>query len=129
LPDYLDTSGFLRLVVSEAESAALRAEIAGGDALVSSALLVVEARRTAARYGPFALARARSGLTAITLLPLDDATLEDAANLEPAELRSLDAIHLAAALSLGGDLGRFYCYDHRLSAAALALGVDVRRPA
>jgi predicted nucleic acid-binding protein len=129
VPDYLDTSGFLKLVRSEPESSALRAEIASGDALVSSALLLVEGRRAAARYGPLALARARTALTTVTLLPLDDATLEDAADLQPAELRSLDALHLASAIGLGAELGRFYCYDHRLAAAAATLGVDVRQPA
>ena len=129
MPDYLDTSGFLKLVRSEPESSALRAEIASGDALVSSALLLVEGRRAAARYGPLALARARTALTTVTLLPLDDATLEDAADLQPAELRSLDALHLASAIGLGAELGRFYCYDQRLAAAAATLGVDVRQPA
>lgn len=129
MPDYLDTSGFLKLVRSEPESSALRAEIASGDALVSSALLLVEGRRAAARYGPLALARARTALTTITLLPVDDATLEDAADLQPAELRSRDALHLASAIGLGAELGRFYCYDQRLAAAAATLGVDVRQPA
>ncbi len=129
MPDYLDTSGFLKLVRSEPESSALRAEIASGDALVSSALLLVEGRRAAARYGPLALARARTALTTITLLPVDDATLEDAADLQPTELRSLDALHLASAIGLGAELGRFYCYDQRLAAAAATHGVDVRQPA
>lgn len=129
MADYLDTSAFIKLVRSERESPALRAEIASGDALVSSVLLLVEGRRAAARYGPLALTRARSALTTITLLPLDDDTLERAADLEPSELRSLDALHLAAATSLGDDLGRFYCYDARLCAAAAELGLNVRQPA
>lgn len=129
MPDYLDTSAFVKLVRSEPESSTLRAEIALGDALVSSALLAVEGRRAAARYGSLALARARAGLVTITLLPLDDETLETAAELEPPELRSLDALHLAAAISLEQELGRFYCYDARLAAAAAGLGFDVRRPA
>jgi uncharacterized protein len=129
VPDYLDTSAFLKLVRSEPESAGLRAEIVDGDALVSSALLLVEGRRAAARYGPLAIARARSALTTITLLPLDDATLEDAADLDPPELRTLDALHLASAIGLGSELGRFYCYDRWLSAAATTLGLDVRQPA
>lgn len=62
------------------------------------------------------------------MLPVDEATLETAAALEPAELRSLDALHLAAALSLGDDLRRVYCYDARLAAAASARGLEVRRP-
>ncbi|MGH2968299.1 MAG: PIN domain-containing protein [Solirubrobacteraceae bacterium] len=128
MPDYLDTSAFIKLVRSEPESVALRADIGYESALVSSALLLVEGRRAAARYGSLARSRARAALTTITLLPLDDATLERAAGLEPVELRSLDALHLAAALSLGEDLRRFYCYDDRLVGAGAALGLAVRRP-
>ncbi len=128
MPDYLDTSAFLKLVRSEPESRALRAEMTTGDALVSSVLLLVEGRRAASRYGALALVRARAALSTVTLLAIDDQTLETAAGLEPPELRSLDALHLAAALSLAGDLGRVYCYDARLAAAASALGLDVRQP-
>lgn len=128
MPDYLDTSAFIKLVRSEPESRALRAQMTTGDVLVSSVLLLVEGRRAAARYGPVALARARAALSTVTLLPIDDATLEAAAELEPSELRSLDALHLAAAVSLAGDLGRVYCYDIRLATAARALGLDVRQP-
>jgi predicted nucleic acid-binding protein len=128
VPDYLDTSAFLKLVVPEAESAALRTDVSSGGDLVSSALLLVEGRRAAARYGPRALQRAEAGIAAVTLLALDEAVLERAAVLEPPTPRSLDALHLASALDLGGDLGRFYCYDERLSAAARELGIDVRTP-
>ncbi|MDQ6745689.1 MAG: PIN domain-containing protein [Actinomycetota bacterium] len=128
MPDYLDTSAFIKLVRSEPESRALRAELATGGALVSSALLVVEGRRGSARYGPLALSRAVAALGAITLLPIDDATLERAATLEPLALRSLDSLHLAAALSLAADLGCIYCYDARLFAAGSSLGLDLRRP-
>lgn len=128
MPDYIDTSALIKLVRSEPESAALRAELATGDTIVSSALLVVEGRRAAARYGPLALSRARAALATITLLAIDDLTLELAADLEPAELRSLDALHLATAISLRDELGRFVCYDARLSAVAAAAGLDVRQP-
>jgi predicted nucleic acid-binding protein len=127
--DYLDTSAFVKLVRFEPESTALGAQIAEGDALISSALLVVEGSRAAARYGSLALGRARAALATITLLALDDAVLDAAAELEPVELRSLDALHLATATSLGDELGRFFCYDARLSAAAAGLGIDVRHPA
>jgi len=126
--DYLDTSAFLKLVLSEPESHALRAELAAADTLVSSTLLLVESRRAAARYGPLAVARTRAALATVTMVPLDDATLEHAADLKPAELRSLDALHLATALSLGHDLERFFCYDRRLTTAASALHLDVRHP-
>jgi predicted nucleic acid-binding protein len=125
---YLDTSAFVKLVRSEPGSHALRAAIASDDAVVSSMLLVVEGRRAAARYGPPAPTRARAALAAITLLAIDDDTVETAAALEPLALRSLDAVHLAAALSLGDELGGLYCYDRRLCAAAAAHGLDVRCP-
>ncbi len=128
MPDYLDTSAFIKLVRSEPESGALGAEIARGEPLVSSALLLVEGRRAAARYGPLALSRARAALPTITLLAIDDQTLEVAADLAPAQLRTLDALHLAAAVGLGDDLGRFYCYDAGLGGAAAAAGMDVRDP-
>ena len=54
--------------------------------------------------------------------------VERAADLAPPELRSLDALHLATALELGGELGRFFCYDSRLARAAAALSVDVQHP-
>ena len=127
MPDYLDTSAFIKLVRSEPESAALRRELAGRE-LLSSALLVVEGRRAARRYGELAARRARAGLTAVTLLPLDHGILDAAAELDPAELRSLDALHLATALSLGEDLDRLYCYDTRLAGAAQALGIEVSQP-
>jgi predicted nucleic acid-binding protein len=128
VPEYLDTSAFLKLVRSEPESRALRREIAGVD-LIASALLVVEGRRAALRYGTLALRRARVALTAITLLPIDDEILDAAAGMEPPELRSLDAVHLATALSLGGELERMFCYDTRLTDAAIAVGLEVLQPA
>jgi predicted nucleic acid-binding protein len=96
---------------------------------VSSALLRVEALRACARYGADEVARAASALAGLALVPLDDQVLEAAATLTPAELRSLDAIHLATALSLGGELGAMFVYDERLAAAALAAGIRVEAPA
>ncbi len=45
-----------------------------------------------------------------------------------AELRSLDAVHLAAALSIGPNLGVLVTYDDRLREAALTQGLDVESP-
>lgn len=127
MPDYLDTSAFIKLVRSEPESHALRQEIAGTD-LISSALLSVEGRRAARRYGELASTRANAALLTITLLPIDQPILQAAGELEPAELRSLDALHLATILSLGQDLERVYCYDARLTSATRAHGIEVAEP-
>jgi predicted nucleic acid-binding protein len=127
VPDYLDTTAFIKLVLAEPESGPLREELLGRE-LLSSSLLSVEGRRAARRYGALAAGRARAALTAITLLPLDQPILDAAAELDPTELRSLDALHLATVMSLGEDLERLYCYDGPLANAARALGIDVRQP-
>ncbi len=130
MPAYLDTSAFIKLVRSEPESHALRDELRGAETeLISSILLSVEGRRAARRYGKLAAARANAALTTVTLLALDDPIVKLAGELEPAELRSLDALHLATIISLGEDIERVYCYDSRLTGAARSLGIEVAEPA
>ena len=51
-----------------------------------------------------------------------------AAALEPAELRTLDAIHLATALAVREDLAGLVTYDRRLAAAAERLDLEVFAP-
>jgi predicted nucleic acid-binding protein len=48
--------------------------------------------------------------------------------LEPRTLRSLDAIHLASALSLGADLGSIVTYDSNMATAAAGYGLEVLAP-
>jgi predicted nucleic acid-binding protein len=129
LPVYLDTSAFIKLVRSEPESPALRDELRGADTeLISSSLLAVEGRRAAHRYGKLASIRANAALKTVTLLALDAPIIEIAGELEPAELRSLDALHLATILSVGEDIERVYSYDSRLTSAARSLGIKVAEP-
>ena len=71
--------------------------------------------------------RARSVLDALTLFNLTAATFERVATLDPGELRSLDALHLAAALELGDELDGIVTYDNRMAAASL-YGVAVIAP-
>jgi uncharacterized protein len=54
---------------------------------------------------------------------------EEAGRLDPTLMRSLDAVHLAAALALGDDLEGLVTYDERLAAAAGLNGVAVVAPA
>lgn len=125
---YLDTSAFVKLPLEESEHAALREELARWDGYVSSALLRVEAVRACARYGPEYAEQARAGLATIALLPVDDAILDAAASLAPATLRSLDAVHIATARSIGGDVGTMLVYDERMYDAARDAGLPVARP-
>jgi predicted nucleic acid-binding protein len=71
---------------------------------------------------------AEASLSDIALIPMDDQVLAVARRLDPSELRSLDAIHLATALSIGTDLGALFSYDDRLGAAAAAEGLRVLAP-
>lgn len=53
---------------------------------------------------------------------IDDALLDLAADMDPLALRSLDAVHLAAAQLLGAELEALVTYDARMAQAAAALG-------
>ena len=84
-------------------------------------------QRLAARDAARAV-RARAVLEAITLVELTPAVCEQAGRLDPPELGSLDALHLAAALSLRDDLEGLVTHNERQGQAAAALGVPVVAP-
>jgi predicted nucleic acid-binding protein len=126
----LDSSALVKLVAEEHESEALQRFITSSPGgLVSSIVARVEVRR-AARHsaGREGEARAREVLRGIVLLELTDDVIEAAASIEPPAVRSLDAIHLASALSLEQSLGVLVTYDERLRAAAADAGVEVVAP-
>ena len=68
---------------------------------------------------------ARRLLAAMQLLHIDQSLLDRAGELGPPELRSLDALHLAAALSVGPDRGAVFTYDSRLRESAICHGLEV----
>ncbi len=126
---YLDSSAFVKLVVAERESAALRSYLRRrGWRRVSSALLRTEALRAVRLLGPDALSLARQALRAIDLVAVADLVLEAAASLESRVLRTLDAIHLATAMSLGDDLDEIVTYDARMAEGARLLGLPTASP-
>lgn len=125
---YLDSSALVKLAVAEAESAALRRFLRRRRPLISSALARTEVGRALLPYGTEADGRGRAVLARVDLVRVSDRVLELAARLQPPELRSLDAIHLATAQQLGADLGRVVTYDVRMSAAAQSLGWTVVAP-
>ncbi len=125
---YLDSSALVKLVVREVDSAALRRYLRRQTRRVSCALARVEVVRAVRPHGPEAVARARAVLQRIDLLQLDDSLLDAAAALDAVVLRSLDAIHLAAARELRGELSAIVTYDARMAKAAAALGLHVAAP-
>lgn len=70
-----------------------------------------------------------SALAASAEVPISDEVIGIAARLDPARLGSLDAIHLASALSLGDAVGALITYDDVLECAAQDAGVRTLRPA
>ena len=126
---YLDTSALTKLIIAEPESDALRRWLLDGErTVVSSDLARTELVRSVRRVDPGLTVLAKAVLDSIVLLQLSTAILERAALLDPSVLRSLDAVHLAAALEVGDDLEGFVAYDTRLADAAAVLGIDVVAP-
>ncbi len=120
---YLDTSAFLKLVRAEPESVALRAWLETEECnLCSSQLLLTEAVRAAELLGVERRV-VDEALDAVSLVLPAAPTFLRAANLRPARVRTLDALHLAAALELGDELHGIVTYDRRMVDGAMACGL------
>lgn len=126
---YLDASAFVKVVVRERETAVLRRFLADGqDRQVSSALLRAEALRAVRHAGAEAIGRVRQALLRIDLVGIDDRILDVAGVLDPAIVRTLDAVHLATALAIGDDLSAIVTYDRRMVEGARLLGLPAATP-
>ena len=128
---YLDTSAFLKTVLSEPQSGALGEYLAafGSARFVSSALLAVEARRSILRTVPADLSRVDLELLDVIQIDTTGVVLETASRLPDPMLRTLDAIHVATALLIREDLEVLVSYDQRMLAAAAAHGLPTAAPA
>jgi uncharacterized protein len=125
---YLDSSAIVKLAVRETESAALRRYLRRRSPLVSSSLARTEVLRALLPAGGDAIAAGRKALTRLDLVRISNTVLDEAATLLPADIRSLDGIHLATASRLGRDLGQIVTYDERMAAVARQLGHRVVAP-
>lgn len=125
---YLDSSAVVKLAVREPESAALRRSLRKRRLVVTSALTRVEVARALLPFGPAVVGRGAEVLRRIGMIRINERILAAAGTLLPAELRSLDAIHLATAVQLGEDLGRVCTYDVNMANAARAIGLTVIAP-
>ncbi|MGH7868323.1 MAG: type II toxin-antitoxin system VapC family toxin [Candidatus Dormibacteraceae bacterium] len=107
---YLDSSAFVKLVIPEDESVALRQWLRDWSSRVASTLLRVEVIRSVMSSGALAIRSARNQMDLLHFIELNRTLLDSAAMLSQ-PVRSLDAIHLATALSLGADLGVVVTYS------------------
>ena len=81
-----------------------------------------------ARVGEEVTTEANVYLATLRLLRLEAGSLERAAGIGPADLRTLDAVHLATGLEFSRVPVTFLCYDQRLAAAAREHGLQVAAP-
>jgi uncharacterized protein len=125
---YVDSSAIVRLAVAEPESPALRRYLSRRAPLVCSALARTEVTRALLPAGAEAVARGQEVLRRIQLVRINDRVVNDAGQMQPNELRSLDAIHLASARLLGKALKMIVTYDERMAAAAQASVWSVTTP-
>lgn len=127
---YLDSSALLKLLFEEGESAALAQWISerSSTSVVSSELARVEVVRAARRLDAKVVPAARALMSQLDLIPLNTGLLDGAADVGGLLLRTLDAIHLASALSIRDDLTAFVAYGNRLIAAAETAGIESIRP-
>lgn len=123
---YVDTSALGALLIDQPESLALVDWLdQTTTTLVSSDLLETELRRIAVRESLDQTDVTRV-LDGVALAALDRAVYRSAGFLPVLYLRTLDALHLEAALRLDADA--VLTYDHRLGDAARSVGVDVIAP-
>jgi predicted nucleic acid-binding protein len=129
---YLDTSAAAKLFIAEKETPDLRQWLASRPEpphLVSSALLGVELIRLLGLVNPAMVGAAESFLAAdVDIVEITPPVLGDAPRVSPPRLRTLDAIHLATALDLGGSLGVMLTYDELLVEAARTAGLTAACP-
>jgi predicted nucleic acid-binding protein len=128
---YVDSSALLKRYVDEPDSDLADSLLRSDPSLLTARHTIVEVRRNLSRLLEGRdLATARSAflkdLAALSIVELDEVTCEAAATVaELTGVRTLDALHLAAAQRVGGPAVPFLTFDARQAQAARALGLTV----
>ena len=125
---YLDTSAALKLLIEEPESPALAQTVDREQPdLVAGWVLETELRRAAQRLPALGMDVVSEFLAGVSLYEMPGSLFREAGILPGETLRSLDALHLAAAVRIGVDL--VLTYDVRMADSARLLGLPVLSPA
>jgi len=123
---FLDASAIVKLVLHEPESQALIDFLDTRTGVEASELSIAEVGRAVRRFVPdFDEIEALDGIVLHKVTP---DVLRLAARLAPPGMRTLDAIHLASALSPASGDVQMVTYDARLAEAARAHGLRVVQP-
>jgi predicted nucleic acid-binding protein len=128
---YVDSSALLKRYVDEPDSETAESLLRSDPSLLTGRHTIVEVRRNLARVlEQRDAAAARSAFAqdigAFSIVELDEITCETAAAIaELTGVRTLDALHLAAAQRIGGAAVPFLTFDLRQAQAARGLGLTV----
>jgi len=116
------------VLLGEPDRSAILHELERFEEKASSRLLALELRRLASRTQ--LRDAAEQLLAGVALIPITDPILGAADTLGPTSVATLDAIHLATALSLVADraLDALMTYDPQLAAGARHHGIPVIAP-
>ena len=124
---YLDTSAAIKLLVDERESADLAEYVdAAQQELVSALLLETELRRAVYRHELLTQEAVSAFLATLTLYDMPPSLYMEAGLIGGPNLRSLDALHVCAALRCGASA--ILTSDKRMGQAAAAVGLPVISP-
>lgn len=125
---YVDTSALGRVLLGEPDAQLIRETLSQHDPWWSSALLLVELRRLARREG--LEEHGEELLSLVSTRRLDSWALKRAAQLDPIEVRTLDSIHLDAAIQLKrtGAIDAVLTFDQQLQAGCAHHGLPVEAP-
>lgn len=127
---YVDSSALLKRYIAESDSDVADSFMASDPVLATSRIVEVEVRRNLARLlndedAGSAKRQFLEDLDAFALVAIDATTCNEAARIAEKTLcRSLDAMHIAAAVRAGPET-RLLTFDVRQAKAARTMGLDV----
>lgn len=124
---YLDSSAILKFIFAETERPALVKALTSP--AISSELARLEVKRAVYRMQPKNIDKANEELARINFVSISSQVLGTAESFTgTVTLATLDAIHVATALTLGNQIEGIITYDREMISNAAMMGIKVLSP-
>jgi uncharacterized protein len=124
---YLDSSAILKYVFAEPERPAMVKALTSQ--AISSELARLEVKRAVYRINPKDIALANDELSRVNFVSISNQVLTVAESFTGSvTLATLDAIHVATAISLGNQIEGIITYDKQMITNAGLMGIKVLSP-